>query len=115
MQIRTETSINPSQSIPRLLSGGHFHTKPGYCVVREQPRSDWLLFYTLSGRGRIVHLDGPLLTEAGQCIIYPPGVPQGSPPRRVILYRIMYEFCLLSYMTIHEQHTIGYQNDFNRY
>jgi AraC family transcriptional regulator of arabinose operon len=75
MEIRGDATINPPLSMPRLLSSGHFRTEPSYCTVREDGRRDWLLFYTLSGSGRIVHMDGPLLTQAGQCVIYPPGVP----------------------------------------
>lgn len=76
MDIQDRTYINPPPSVPRLLSCGHFDSKPGYCTVRDTPRQDWLLFYTVGGTGRIVHMDGPLLTTAGQCVIYPPGVSQ---------------------------------------
>ncbi|MBD3240784.1 MAG: helix-turn-helix domain-containing protein [Chitinivibrionales bacterium] len=76
MDTQSLTSINPPHQVPRLLSAGHFRTRPGYCTIRDNGRPDWLLFYTLAGAGRIVHLDGALKTRCGDCVIYPPGVPQ---------------------------------------
>ncbi len=73
MATEARAFINPSHRPPRLLNAGHFHTRPGYCTVRHRGTQDWLLFYTLSGAGRIVHLDGALVTRPGDCVIYPPG------------------------------------------
>jgi len=73
--VEERATINPAHLSPRLLSAGHFHTKPGYATVRDRGTQDWLLFYTLGGAGRIVHLDGPLLTRPGDCVVLPPGLP----------------------------------------
>ena len=72
----SRATINPPRGPgPRLLHTGHFHTRPGYATVRDHGAQDWLLFYTLAGSGRIAHLDGPLLSRPGDCVILPPGLP----------------------------------------
>lgn len=42
---------NPSTKRKRYLAAGHFHESPGYRVERESGCHDWLLIYTLSGKG----------------------------------------------------------------
>jgi AraC family transcriptional regulator of arabinose operon len=75
MDPQTSATINPRHTVPRLLSTGHFRTRPGYVTVRDHGTRDWLLFYTLGGTGRIAHLNGFVNTRPGDCVILPPGLP----------------------------------------
>ncbi len=75
IDVQRRASIEPHHSTPRLLHAGHFHTRPGYRTIRRRGTQDWLLFYTLAGSGRTVHRGGPLLTQRGDCVILPPGLP----------------------------------------
>jgi len=74
--VQFSATVNPPLGPgPRLLHTGHFRTKPGYVTVRDRGTRDWLLFFTVGGSGRIVHLDGALFTQPGDCAILPPGLP----------------------------------------
>jgi AraC family transcriptional regulator of arabinose operon len=72
--VQGRATVNQPHATPTLLYAGHFSTRPGYVTLRDHGTQDWLLFYTLAGSGRIVHLDGPLLTKRGDCVILPPGL-----------------------------------------
>lgn len=75
IDIQQEATINPQHLVPRLLYAGHFRTGPAYVTTRARGTQDWLLFYTVGGCGRIVHLDGPMVSRPGDCVILPPGLP----------------------------------------
>jgi AraC family transcriptional regulator of arabinose operon len=54
---------------------GHFHRGVDYVCQRPSGTDDWLLFCTLSGRGRIAHRFGELLLGAGDMAILAPATP----------------------------------------
>lgn len=64
---------------PEHLTGsiltGHFHCDGTYAHRRPAGTDDWLLFCTLSGRGRIGHRFGELLLGAGHMAAFLPGTP----------------------------------------
>ena len=69
MQSRTET---PHQTVTHLTTG-HFREGRGYAAWRPRGTADWLLIYTLDGRGRFGHENGEILAEAGHLVLLRPG------------------------------------------
>ncbi|ULH18017.1 AraC family ligand binding domain-containing protein (plasmid) [Deinococcus sp. KNUC1210] len=47
----------------------------GYYAWREHGTNDWLLKFTISGRGRVGSVAGDFTLEAGNCILFRPGTP----------------------------------------
>jgi AraC family transcriptional regulator of arabinose operon len=68
------------------LVTGHFKVGPRYATYREHGTRDWLLVYTVSGRGRYGHAGGDFLTRPGDLTLLKPGTPHdygtASPPGR---------------------------------
>ncbi|RCS41509.1 arabinose operon transcriptional regulator AraC [Bremerella cremea] len=66
---------NPSTKRKRYLAAGHFHEGPGYRVERPAGCHDWLLIYTVSGKGLFSDTQGSFLAAAHDVILIPPHVP----------------------------------------
>lgn len=64
----------PYRALQRLLTG-HFQEISGYRAVRRQGVTDWLLIYTVTGRGRFGHAKGDLIAEPGDLVLLRPGTP----------------------------------------
>jgi len=58
--------------LPGLLVTGHFHKGPRYATYREHGTDDWLLVYTVGGRGRYGHAGGELVARPGDMILLKP-------------------------------------------
>ncbi|WP_128655269.1 helix-turn-helix domain-containing protein [Paenibacillus sp. 598K] len=60
-----------------VVIAGHFYEDDSYATERPQGREDWLLVYTVSGRG---YFEGPeggrLHCESGDVVLLRPGTPQ---------------------------------------
>lgn len=56
-----------------LLTTGRFHEKEGYFAYRPDGTHDWLLIYTIHGRGRFGYQTGELITEPGDLVLLRPG------------------------------------------
>ncbi len=52
---------------------GHFKETGKYHTVRENGTRDWLLIYTVNGRGRFAHPEQTLVVREGDAILLPPG------------------------------------------
>lgn len=59
----------------RYLAAGHFDEGPGYVVDRSAGCHDWLLIYTLSGKGLFRYEGGVLQTEKHDAVLISPGTP----------------------------------------
>ncbi|HEX7009743.1 MAG TPA: helix-turn-helix domain-containing protein [Phycisphaeraceae bacterium] len=57
----------------RDLVTGHFHERVGYEVVRETGCHDWLIIYTLSGGGLIMHRNGQHAVGPHEVVLFRPG------------------------------------------
>ena len=66
--------INTPAPPPGTLVTGHFDKGPRYATFRESGTRDWLLVYTLGGRGRYGHAGGEFIAEAGDMVLVRPGV-----------------------------------------
>src|SRR6478672_9534036 len=66
MQQRQET---PGIEVRRIITG-HFDERGAYSVYRARGTPDWLLVYTLAGRGR---LGADLFARPGELTILRPG------------------------------------------
>lgn len=64
----------PHTTVLRLITG-HFQERSGYRAVRSRGVDDWLLIYTISGRGRFGHAGGDLVAESGDWVLLKPGTP----------------------------------------
>jgi AraC family transcriptional regulator of arabinose operon len=66
------------KSTPHLtataITTGHFRERRGYAVWREHGTADWLLIYTVGGRGRFGYAGGELAAEPGDVVLLKPGV-----------------------------------------
>ncbi|HLL89387.1 MAG TPA: AraC family ligand binding domain-containing protein, partial [Tepidisphaeraceae bacterium] len=62
-----------------LVVSGLFHSAAGYFAYRPRGTGDWLLIYTLGGRGRFGFgrdgAAGELLTQVGDLVLLRPGTP----------------------------------------
>ncbi len=73
----------PVAELGHLLTG-HYRERRGYRAWRTNGTLDWLIIYTVSGRGRFGYAGGDLLTEAGDLVFLAPrtlhdyGVAPGS-------------------------------------
>jgi AraC family transcriptional regulator, arabinose operon regulatory protein len=70
-------TLLPEARIPPLgqLTTGHFHKRQKYFGWRKKGTADWLMIYTLSGRGRIGYGDGEFYVEKDEVILYRPSTP----------------------------------------
>lgn len=68
MPNRRVTPYRPTSTIVT----GHFRSGPRYVNWRPAGTGDWLLIYTLSGRGRF---GGETLTRSGDVVLLPPHTP----------------------------------------
>lgn len=68
----TKQPETPHTAVLSLLTG-HFNEISGYRAYRERGVKDWLLVYTVSGRGRFGHAGGDLIAEAGDWVLLRPG------------------------------------------
>ncbi|WP_189070228.1 helix-turn-helix domain-containing protein [Deinococcus radiotolerans] len=70
-----ERQESPQPPFPPFLNVAPNHElkTSGYYAWREHGTNDWLLKFTISGRGRIGHAGGELITEAGDCVLFRPG------------------------------------------
>ena len=58
----------------RYLATGHFREQPGYLVDRPQGCHDWLLIYTVAGRGCFGHAQGEFETGSHEAVLIAPEV-----------------------------------------
>lgn len=61
----------------RYLVTGHFHSTLGYKEFRQLGCHDWLLIYTLGGRGRFRYSRGTFTTEAHDVVLIAPWICHG--------------------------------------
>ncbi|GAA3401302.1 helix-turn-helix domain-containing protein [Paenibacillus hodogayensis] len=59
-----------------LFIAGHFDEPDSYAVQRPHGRDDWLMTYTIEGRGFFVSEGARSVCEAGDMVLIPPGNPQ---------------------------------------
>lgn len=69
--MRPVTPSNRPESSPILT--GHFREWKGYAAYRPRGTDDWLLIYTLKGRGRFGHGNGDLIAVPGDAVLLRPG------------------------------------------
>ncbi len=62
----------PHLDVTTLVTG-HFHQKSGYSAWRDRGTNDWLLIYTVSGKGRFGYPGGELIAEPGDWVLLRPG------------------------------------------
>ncbi len=69
-------SVTPHAAVAQLIAG-EFRRGADYTNWRPHGTPDWLLIYTVAGRGRIVAADGRhWTTEPGEAVLYEPGAYQ---------------------------------------
>src|SRR4051812_33234853 len=71
-----EMQETPSPTFATLVTG-YFNEDARYRSWRSHGTQDWLLIYTVGGRGRFIHNQGMLIVEPGDIILYRPGAQQG--------------------------------------
>jgi AraC family transcriptional regulator of arabinose operon len=71
MSNRVET-VHPEVN---LLCTGHFQQGKGYEAWRPHGTRDWLLIYTIEGKGRFGHPQGEIVSRPGDLILLRPGTP----------------------------------------
>jgi len=59
-----------------VLEADEFHSNTSYSTWRRRGTDDWLLIFTLSGRGLIATDGEPWTVGAGEAVLYQPGMPQ---------------------------------------
>lgn len=64
--------VTPHQTVQALVTG-HFREKEGYAVYRPTGTGDWLMVYTIRGRGRFGYGTGELIAEPADLVILRPG------------------------------------------
>lgn len=62
----------PHTDVTSLVTG-YFHQGSGYSAWRERGTRDWLLIYTVSGKGRFGFGSGELIAEPGDWVLLRPG------------------------------------------
>jgi len=75
MGVEPERAVESPSPPAGLLLSGHFNESFGYHVHRSVGTRDWLLTYTLSGRGRICMNDHVALCERGNVAMICPDAP----------------------------------------
>ncbi|HZG55910.1 AraC family transcriptional regulator [Paenibacillus sp.] len=71
--MRYEESYTPPHG---MLLADHFVVDAGYYGYRHEGSKDWLLLYTVAGRGRLRLGDEWTSLQPGDAALYPPGVTQ---------------------------------------
>jgi AraC family transcriptional regulator of arabinose operon len=71
MNTRPET-VHPKVN---LITVGHFHQGKGYEAWRTRGTKDWLLIYTIEGKGRFGYAAGEVVSEPGDLVLLRPGTP----------------------------------------
>src|SRR5690349_24078444 len=66
--------ISPHRDATSLITG-HFCQKAGYLAWRPQGTRDWLIIYTLAGKGRFGFPGGERVVEPGDITLLRPGTP----------------------------------------
>ncbi|MCC6423087.1 MAG: helix-turn-helix domain-containing protein [Phycisphaerales bacterium] len=72
--------ITPHYTINQIITG-HFHRGKGYYAWRPTGTEDWLLIYTISGKGRFGYSypdsgkEGELIAEPGDIVLLKPSTP----------------------------------------
>jgi len=59
----------------RYIAAGHFDESPGYVVDRPSGCHDWLLIYTVRGRGLFSHSGGTFSTQPHDAVLIAPNTP----------------------------------------
>ncbi|MDZ4817146.1 MAG: helix-turn-helix domain-containing protein [Verrucomicrobiota bacterium] len=63
------------RTTPHARLCGHFNAKHGYGITRPNGINEWLLFYTIGGKGKFNHSDGSGTYSApGELMLYQPNV-----------------------------------------
>ena len=79
--------LKPEMPYPRVIQlvTGHFHQGSGYFAWRSRGTSDWLLIYTVAGKGRFGfrrhrqrsysgnQIDGEIVAQTGDIVLLKPG------------------------------------------
>ncbi|HYE06320.1 MAG TPA: helix-turn-helix domain-containing protein [Planctomycetota bacterium] len=66
------TRLSPSDVKSELITG-HFDQGRGYGMIREHGTADWLLIYTVRGKGRFGYRRGEIIAEPGDAVLHRPG------------------------------------------
>ena len=72
--------ITPHTTVNQIITG-HYHAGKGYYAWRPAGTDDWLLIYTISGKGRFGYSypnsseSGELISEAGDVVMLKPSTP----------------------------------------
>ncbi len=69
MDVRRQTPHKPYAN----LMTGFFHQTSGYTTWRPHGTDDWLLIYTVGGKGRFGYGAGEILAEPGDWVLLKPG------------------------------------------
>lgn len=64
----------PHRDVTTLITG-HFRQKSGYLAWRPRGTRDWLMIYTLAGRGRFGFGGNEIIVERGDAVLIAPGTP----------------------------------------
>lgn len=66
---------SPQPPFPPFLNVAPNHEVKtrGYYAWRESGTNDWLLKFTIAGRGRVGSVGGEFIVEAGDCVLFRPG------------------------------------------
>jgi AraC family transcriptional regulator of arabinose operon len=54
---------------------GHFVEGPGYAAYRSRGTRDWLIIYTVAGKGRFGHAGGEMIATPGDLMLHAPESP----------------------------------------
>ena len=68
----TDPFDTPHLTVLRLITG-HFRETSGYRAYRQNGVEDWLLIYTVSGRGRFGYGAGEIIVHPGDWTLLRPG------------------------------------------
>lgn len=66
--------VNTPAPPPGKLRTGFFQMKGQYFVWRDKGTLDWLLIFTMGGKGRFGHLNGEIITQSGDLVLIQPHI-----------------------------------------
>ncbi|GAA1595506.1 helix-turn-helix domain-containing protein [Kribbella sancticallisti] len=76
MNLRDPAAPDSFTPTVRRLLAGEFDEGPGYATYRRRGTTDWLLFHTLDGEGRLGTQNEDLIAEPGSTVLIRPGTRQ---------------------------------------
>ncbi len=89
------SAMNPARKFDTDLHimTDYFEVDSKYRIIRPRGRADWLIFFTIAGRGSFGSGEWSRVVERGEVVLIPPGVPQN--------YGILSEGELWSFYWVH--------------